>query len=416
MADWAPRPNRCENYDLEISPDGLGFRRIVPAETLYVDADTGAITRAGTPAEIKFRDGDHIKPVAPFLEVFAHLDDGATAPLTLDLLGAKRAEDVRIYWRVEVGNIKAYRRTGDPRDMAIATIEFSDHQSHALRATAPNFIAGKSLPLGHVRYIRPTEAFPEIRLRFTPAKGLVYGAKRSRRTLDDFGNIKEQPDPVLMTDDQIIYDSANPHQKWVGWIDKDQATATNPGAIFAGYDNADSDHVSWGYLDDECDGIVTVTVVLADGREVSAYGRIGAGPPSFAPDGFPVRTIHDELLQALLGKTVDPGEATLADAEDIVRRAAETVRLMNTTVMNGNPINGVTRPASMMPVQDSNDTHRLFQPVAGTGIVDMRSILGLHQAAIAALRAGTAPWFRTFCGDPRKSAISATRRGARCRR
>jgi hypothetical protein len=386
-----------ENYNLEIPPNGLGFRRIVPAETLYVDAATGAIARSATPAEIRFRDGNHIRPVAPFLEVFAHIDDGSLAPLTLDLLGAKRAEDVRIRWRVEVGNIKAYRRTGDPGDMAIATIEFSDHESHALRATAANFLAGKSLPLGHVRYIQPTEAFPQIRLRFTPAAGHVYGAKRTRNTLDEFGNVKEQPDPILNTDDRIVYSPKGP---WVGWTDKDSATVTNPAQIFAGFRNKDGVQESWGYLDDECDGLVTVIATLADGRELSAFGRFGAGPPSFAPDGFPVRTIHDELLQALLGKTVDPGEATLADAEDIVRRAAETVRLMNTTVMNGNQINGVVRPASMMPVQDSNDTHRSFQPVAGTGIVDMRSILGLHQAAIAALRAGAAPWFPDILRKP----------------
>jgi hypothetical protein len=390
-------PEPLENYDLEIPPDGLGFRRIVSAETLYVDANTGAIARAATPAEIRFRDGDQIRPVAPFLEVFAHLDDGTTAPLTLDLLGAKRAEDVRIDWRVEVGNIKAYRRTGDPGDMAIATIEFSDHESHALRATAPNFLAGRSLPLGYVRYIRPTEAFPEIRLRFTPAKGLVYGAQRTRKMLDEFGNVNERPDPILATDDQIVY---NPKGPWVGWTDQDGATVTNPAQIFAGFTNKNGAQESWGYLDDECDGLVAVMVTLTDGRELSAFGRIGAGPPSFAPDGFPVRTIHDELMQALLGKAVDTADATLADAEDIVRRAAETVRLMNTTVMNGNPINGVTRPASMMPAQDSNDTHRVFQPVAGTGIVDTRSILGLHQAAIAALRAGAAPWFPDLLRKP----------------
>lgn len=402
-------PEPLENYDLEIPSGGLGFRRIVPAETLYVDDATGAIARATTPAEIKFRDGDRIRPVAPFLEVFAHLDDGSTAPLTLGLLGAKSAEEVKIRWRVEVGNIKANRRTGDPGDIAVATVEFSDHDARPLLATAPNFLPGKSLPLGHARYIRPTEAFPEIRLRFTPAKGVVYGAQRARKTLDAFGNVKPEPDPILVTDEQIVYD---PKKPWVGWTDQDAATVTNPAQIFAGFANKDGAQESWGYLDDECDGLVTVTVTLADGRALSAFGRIGAGPPSFAPDGFPVRTVHDELMQALLGKAVDPAEATLAEAEDIVRRAAETVRLMNTVVMNGNTVNGVARPASMMPSQDSNDTHRAFQPVAGAGIVDTRSILGLHQAAVAALRAGAAPWFPDLLRRPEEigDLSDATRR------
>jgi hypothetical protein len=386
-----------ENYDLETPFDGLGFRRIVPAETLYVDEETGAIQRASKPARITFRDGEKIRPVAPFLEVFAHLDDGSLAPLTLDLLGVKRAEEIAIRWRVEVGNIKAFRRTGDPGDKALATVEFTDHEPHALRATAGNFLPGKSLPLGHVRYILPTEAFPGIRLRFTPARGLVYGAQRTRKKPDDFGNIVEETDPILRSEDQIIY---NPNGPWVGATDQDAATVTNPGQIFAGFTNKDGLQESWGYLDDECDGLVTVTLTLANGHAMSAFARIGAGPPSFAPDGFPVRTIHDDLLQALLGKEADPAQVTLKDAEDIVRRAAETVRLMNTAVMNGNAVNGLARPASMMPTQDSNDTHRTFQPIVGAGIADTRGILALHQAAIAALRAGTAPWFPDLLRQP----------------
>lgn len=386
-----------ENYELDTPADGLGFRRIVPAETLHVDEANGAIERAGLPQQISFRDGEQIRPVAPFLEVFAHLEGGALVPLTLDLLGVKRAENIDLRWRVDVGNIKAFRRTGDPGDKATASVEFSDHAPHALRATADNFLPNKILPLGHVRYIRPTEAFPEIRLRFTPAAGRVYGARKTRKKLDTFGNVVEEADPILIEDDQIIYDPAKP---WLGWADKGTATDTNPGQIYAGFTNSDGGQESWGYLDDECDGLVTVRLTLADGRAMTAFARIGAGPPSFAPDGLPVRTIHDELLQALLGPAIDPTDATLRDAEDIVRRSAETVRLMNTAVMNGNPVNGVTRSASTMVAQDSNDTHRYFQPIVGAGIADMHAILGLHQAVLAALRAGTAPWFSDLLRQP----------------
>ena len=174
----------------------------------------------------------------------------------------------------------------------------------------------------------------------------------------------------------------------------------NPGAIYAGFVNKDGNQESWGYLDDECDGIVTVAVTLPDGRELSAYGRIGAGPPNFAPDGLPVRTVNDELMQALLGKDVKTADATLAEAEDILRRAAETVRLMNVAVMNGNSVDGAAVPASTMPAQDANDTHRNLAPVAGPGIVDTRSILALHHAALAALRAGAAPWFPDLLRKP----------------
>ena len=63
---------------------------------------------------------------------------------------------------------------------------------------------------------------------------------------------------------------------------------------------------------------------------LSRYGRVGAGPPAYAPDALPIRTVADELEQALLGPTVAPGDATLERVEEIVRRAFETVRLLNT--------------------------------------------------------------------------------------
>jgi hypothetical protein len=85
--------------------------------------------------------------------------------------------------------------------------------------------------------------------------------------------------------------------------------------------------------------------------------------------------------------------ATLEDAEHILRRSFETVRLLNTAVMNGNTINGRTAVASMMPSQDSNDTSRLFAPIMAPTLVDNLAIVALHQGVFAALRSGTRPWF-----------------------
>src|SRR5262249_34865276 len=57
-------PEPLENYDLELPKDTIGFRKIVPAETLYIGSD-GSISRASVPSKIVFRDGDRIRPVAP---------------------------------------------------------------------------------------------------------------------------------------------------------------------------------------------------------------------------------------------------------------------------------------------------------------------------------------------------------------
>src|SRR3954468_22165205 len=92
--------------------------------------------------------------------------------------------------------------------------------------------------------------------------------------------------------------------------------------------------LSRGYLDDGCDGLVRVQLVLGN-RTLSAFGRVGVGPPAYAPDGLPVRTVADELEQALLGPSVAPGEASAEQVEEIVRRVCEAVRLRNPAAMNG---------------------------------------------------------------------------------
>src|SRR5205085_3290837 len=167
-----------------------------------------------------------------------------------------------------------------------------------------------TLHLGSVRFIRPSAAFPEIRLRYTPAAGLVYGASPKRMTEKGLTD-----DPVL--GDRIIY---NETKRWRGYSDKGMPTETNPGAIYAGFNGE-----SWGYLDDECDGTVSVELV-AGGQTLRAYAYIGAGPPSFAPDGLPIRTVSDELEQAMFGPDVAASAVSDAEVEEIVRRAFETVR------------------------------------------------------------------------------------------
>ena len=79
--------------DLDVDPKSakpLGFRPIKPAPTLIVDEDSGAIRKCVTPSRIEFKHDQKIRPVAPFLEVFAIVEDGtpdgALTPLTLNLL------------------------------------------------------------------------------------------------------------------------------------------------------------------------------------------------------------------------------------------------------------------------------------------------------------------------------------------
>ncbi len=389
-----------ENYDLEAPKDPLGFRQIVPAETLIVDPASGEISKAPVPDRIVFRDGDRIRPVAPFFEVFARIGKDELQPLDLALLEEYGLTAADVKWSVKAGNLKVFRRTGDVNDRVYAECDsISDHQSHALNGRCPHFLSAQTtLPFGSVRYIKPNANFPEIRLRFTPAAGKIYGSSLMRKKLDLSGAIVEEKDPV-MTPDRVIYDSGPGRGTWRDYVDPGLPTDTNPGQIYAGFSNAKQNQQSWGYLDDECDGVVKVELTVG-GKKLSAFARFGAGPPAFAPDGLPIRTTADELEQAAFGPEVQPAEATLDEAEDILRRAFETVRLLNTAVMNGNTIHGRTAVASMMPSQDSNDTSRLFAPIMAPTLVDNLAILALHQGVFAALRSGTRPWFLDLLRQP----------------
>jgi hypothetical protein len=383
-----------EAFDLEVSDDEpLGYRRIVPRPTFRVDPATGQLS-SYTPASIRFKEEDgRVRPLAPFLQVFAVTDTTPSElqPLTLDLLASEGLDVAAIAWSVEVGNIKVFRRTGNPDDKAVARVEgIRNHEPNALLAECPNFFPGKRLPLGSVRYIRPTAAFPGIRLRFTPATGKVYGSSRMRHT----STTAEEPDPIIDSDDLVLYDPAK--GSWRGHNDADpknnQAALTNPAEIYAGFADEDDDQVSWGYLDDECDGTATVTLDLGGGRSIAAHAHIGAGPPAYAPDTLPVRVVSDEIEQILLG-TRAPDDVPIDEAEEIVRRALETVRHMNTAVMNGNTFQGRTRVASTMSAQDTNDFERYYEPIMAASLVDNLAVRALHERVFNGISAGTAPWF-----------------------
>ena len=247
----------------------LGYRKIKPRESFVVDPKTGTLT-SHKPCSIVFRDGPKIRPVAPFLEVFAITSEvpDKLVPLTTDLLEQEGLTIKNVRWNVEVANIKIFRRTGKSADKIEAAVnDIADHLPHCLSGKCQNFIDGKVLPLGSVRFIEPSEKFPEIRLRFTPAAGKVYGSSRTRATLVD-KQVVEVQDPVIVSDDLVLYDTGK--GGWLGYYDQGAPTDTNPGSIYAGYSDANNNQISWGYLDDECDGIVTVTLNRKNGTPLCA--------------------------------------------------------------------------------------------------------------------------------------------------
>lgn len=412
-----------DNFSMVTDPQRtLGFRQIVPAKTFHVDEKTGEISRTSVPKSIEFKTKDgKIRPVAPFIEVWARVDDETTfVPLTLDLLRKHGASASDLSWSVKVENRKVERRTGDANDRVPAkTGRFSTHEPQALLGHCKNFLSPKhAIDFGSVRFIKPNRAHPEIRLRFTPAKGLIYGPKLTEAEIDEM----RAKDPTVrnlhvVAEAQAVYD------KTKGWWHFEIPAAvrnadptvtkfyneTQPPALFAIDPPGpcwlnDNVAVSRGYLDDACDGIVEVTLAPQAGKKLTAVGRIVAAPPALVPDSLFVRSLADDLDQVIFGPEVPADErveVTRARAEDIVRRAYETVRFLNVAVMNGNWVDG-RDPLEIdtMPAEEAFDVWRLMRPVFEPPTVDTLAIMALHQRVYAAMRGGAAPWFPDLLRKP----------------
>ncbi|MDX1982976.1 MAG: ferritin-like domain-containing protein [Bryobacteraceae bacterium] len=366
IARFGSAPEPMDNYEAVVTP-AAGYRQLQPSETLEVNAATGEIARAFIPAEVRFREPGgqrRIRPVAPFLEVWARFtENGPFEPLTTADVDAQQ-----VSWRVRAGNHKVARRTGDANDRVGAdTNAFNNHDPQPLTGRAVNFRAGATVNLGSVRYIRPNAAFPEIRLRFTPAPGRVFGHRAN--------------DPNTAA---RVYDAAR--GRWDTHRDGVPGTpsSTIPGNIFA----RNAQDQSLGYLDDSCDGIVDVTVTRG-GETFRAHARITVGPPDFAPDSFHLRNMADDIRQVASGVDV-AGPLSAEEVIDVVRRGLETMRLMNTDSLNEN----------VFP--DFEPAQARHGHVIAIHTAVLRSVEGLNQPAGSPARRGAVETLRTILGRLRR--------------
>lgn len=434
IARLGSAPEPVDNYTMEENPQNpLDFRTIKGAETLIVDEVTGEISGSRVPAELTFRDGGRVRPVAPFLEVYAQTDADPLkplVPLTTALLAELGLREEDVSWHVSVANRKVVRRTGNIDDVVSAeTKSFSTHEPQRLQGHCKNFISKNAfIDFGSVRYIKPNAPFPQIRLRFTPAKGLIFGPNIG---------LNPKPDPTVyeVPLNQQIYDKSKGWYKFSAPGTEESGSVppsttappatgddrgkkgfyneTLPPSLFAIIPPAPSwlhnnVAISRGYLDDACDGIVEVELKLKSGKSLGAFARVSSGPPVLVPDSLFVRNLADDLEQIIEGPRVsrdDDYDVIRAKAEDIIRRSYETVRFLNVSVMNGNPVQG--RPPltlDTMPAEEAFDTERMERPVMAPATVDTLAVLALHQQVFAALRSGSMPWFLRLVRRPEDAA------------
>jgi hypothetical protein len=402
FARFGSHPEPVDNYTLE-TPKGendlLGYRRVIPEPTFHISAD-GEITGENTPETITFKENGKVRPVAPFFELWAEFDDGSFEHLKQNMLG-----DAKLEWCVEVENRKVFRRTYNKDDIVKAEAKwFSDHAPHKLEGMCKNFVARASIDFGEVRYIKPNNDYPHIRLRFTPAAGRIYGSDKPIENLEEEKFVAKRVYKDRAKD-------AKP-KSWVRWEhernkEDEHDIDTVPPALFAiippapPWLNRDI-AISRGYLDDACDGFVRAKLTIS-GKTLRAKARIGVAPPHYAPDTLFVRNLLDDLEQAREGIEIE-GDSR-GRALEIVRRAFEAVRFMNIAVMNGNPFRGRDGiDLDTMPAEEAFGNQRPLRPVFSPPAADTRAIMALHQRVFGAVMSGSAAWFAKLLRQPEEVA------------
>ena len=315
-------------------PHTIAETRVRPTWTLIVDSQGGVTPQL--PDKLSVRDGPLLRPVAPFLELWAMTGDGAPSewlpqPVTPALLAANGTGESQASFRVTALNRKAARRTGNAAlrfgTFPPVDVRADDHRVVELRGESPPdaprrmIPAGRFIPLGQVQVLRPT-AQPAnqpwsgivrvdvVRLRVTPARGRIYGPPAA---------VTAQPSAV--TPDRAFLDPA------AGWFGAPRGSRVVPA------DTVDerADQRSLGVVDDTCD--LTVTALLAvGGSTLRARANVSVGPPHFAPDRRPFLSLADELNDRehdpARDTTMGPSERS-EWVEDLFERIYETVALLD---------------------------------------------------------------------------------------
>ncbi|MBY5376644.1 hypothetical protein [Rhizobium leguminosarum] len=340
-------PTPCGNFTWgpsDTSPGGTGKTTLVPLESLELDADgqTRAV-RAGDELIFKDRDADgtwRFRPVCPYFELHGRWNvagDVEEGPITPAVLAKFDLTTADVRWTIKLANLKAYQFTLDDADRVECMLELQGDTTArvALEAISPSgepprrlIPGGLSIPVGSVQLSKPTAEFPELRMRFHPPTGLVYGPS------DLLERIAAHPQPgewrAFDLPDRLIL---NPDAAWPNYVfgellgspailDDFRKTPRGIHATFPGVRSQ-----SLGLVDEVTDGIIICKIGDVQGR-----ARVAVGPPDFAPDRRHPVSMQDGLADRVDRATIRAG-LPMDELEELVRdifeRALETSDAMN---------------------------------------------------------------------------------------
>jgi len=321
---------------------------IIPDWSFEVMTD-GSLTPV-LPDEVRFRDGAAIRPVCPFIELWARVGESGSdvatwrdVPVTEGLLAGFQLGLKDLAFKIDARNAKVARRTVNPTLAygLFPSVEVSgdQHNRVPLEATSPPgaptpmIPVGRKIPLGSIQICKPTPnpataPWPAsidlsvVRLRFTPASGAFYGPPEAAQATP------ESAVPAVPPANAFLNDAA-------GWFKSNGAGGgfVIPADTFdflVGGDNPQA----LGVVDDTCDARIEVSLRTGSGpAPTPARAAILVGPPDFAPDRRPFVSIADDLNDR--GAASASRNAAMSDGEldlwvqDLFQRVYETVSLMN---------------------------------------------------------------------------------------
>jgi len=349
---WVESPN----------PRSSGETTIQPAWSLVVES--GGTVQPIMQDAIAFRDGAQIRPVCPFLELWALVGEAGSAsstwrevPVTPALLEKNGVALKDVLVRIEAKNFKASRRMRNPAlqfgTFPPVEIRCDNHAPVDLLASSPPTVAAsrrmippeKVIPLGSFQVLKskpqpapdrnlewttlqdgqPAVNVEVIRFRFTPARGHFYGppsAAENHRT-DNGGRFA----PVESSRAFL--------REGAGWTGVN-AENTAPDPPEDTYDGADvGSNLSLGVVDDTCEARIDVSFSVSKPRkqQFEAFASVFVGPPDFAPDRRPFVSLADELNDRSADSASRTAEMSAAErdrwVEDLFERVFETLSLFN---------------------------------------------------------------------------------------
>ncbi len=344
-----------ENFTWDSDRTIHGAHRTVIRPSVSFKVLGNGSLEAYLPRDIRFRDRKGLRPVAPFFELWAWVQtapggEPAEVPVTLDLLKRLGGSTNNVQYIITVANRKAERRTDSASCSFIARAKAtaSDFEPRPLFAYSPHtadeeplVYADRPIPLGHFRVIKPKRQkslgadLSILRVRFYPARGLVYGPPdaiagpasplqpgQDLPPVTLGGRLHE----IVLPENRIL----NPNTPWSRYAMR-QADQHNP-APSDSYDGANvGDNRSWGVVDDSCDGIIEAHLVLG-GQRFSATARILSSCPDYAPDRRPFFALADELADRdLPAHTAKSGtmDDRMVEIADLFERVIETASMIN---------------------------------------------------------------------------------------